>query len=163
MTGEKHLCKKWHFTSRYSSFSTLWGTLTPSAIWTNNFWIKCKLACNFQHRIYEKRSVDNNMANAVTKSSVCSIVTSSIFISNLIFGAKTLSKSGSPHPTQYTWLAYVLVEKQQDFLSIDTLSSVMTIIPCWHAKPNLKNHRVQTFFLKKTICANPVTYCKPGS
>lgn len=86
------------------------------------------------------------MANAVTKSSVCPIMTSSILISNLIFGAKTLSKSGSPHPTQYTWLAYVLVEKQQDFLSIDTLSSVMTIIPCWHAKPNLKNHRVRTFY-----------------
>ena len=25
----------------------------------------------------------------------------------------------------------------------------MTIIPCWYAKPNLKNHRVQTFFFKK--------------
>lgn len=32
------------------------------------------------------------------------------------------------------------------FLSIDTVSSVMTIIPCWHAKPNLKNHRVRTFY-----------------
>ena len=50
--------------------------------------------------IENKESVDHNITNAFTKLSVCRIVTPSILIWNLVFGAKTLSKSAyfpTPH------------------------------------------------------------------